>query len=504
MLLNQETLRLVFGLKLKNLRLEKGLSLKDLSKRTGLSPSYLNEIEKGKKYPKTEKILLLAQALNQSLEDLISLELKKEFQLIQHLLNNKLLTGIPFDIFGIPSQTVFELLSNHPKKMQALIGTIGEISRSHQITVDDMLFAFLRSYLNMHHNYFHSIEVKAHQTREKYHLPPSLSTEELYHRLNEILIHDFKVKVIPDENFEALFQKKVSLEFFTLNHDQTLYLSHLLNLKEKIFILARELGYRILKAKTRLQTSLTYQLDSFEQLFNHFSASYFAGSLLIPESHIKEQLQTLFNKKTWDTSHFLNLMNCYPCTIETFFHRMTQVFPHHLNIGQLFYLRFEFDLKTKKYQVSKELHLSSLHSPHKIQNHEHYCRRWLIHQLTTKHLDLSKSNNDQTVFGIQRSHFINAKNEYLVLASSFTSQNKPNKVTSVCLGFLLKDKIEEKIPFINDQSIPNLSVGESCERCTLANCHDRQAAFDPEISNQNYSEILNKISLLSQNTDSRF
>jgi transcriptional regulator with XRE-family HTH domain len=32
-----------------------------LAKITNLSKSYLNEIEKGKKYPKTEKVILLAE-----------------------------------------------------------------------------------------------------------------------------------------------------------------------------------------------------------------------------------------------------------------------------------------------------------------------------------------------------------------------------------------------------------------------------------------------------------
>jgi DNA-binding XRE family transcriptional regulator len=47
-----------FGLKLKQARTNKDLSLFGLAKITELSKSYLNEIEKGKKYPKTDKIIL--------------------------------------------------------------------------------------------------------------------------------------------------------------------------------------------------------------------------------------------------------------------------------------------------------------------------------------------------------------------------------------------------------------------------------------------------------------
>ena len=49
--IEEEYIRLIFGLKLKQIRTEKNLSLFGLSKLTNISKSYLNEIEKGKKYP---------------------------------------------------------------------------------------------------------------------------------------------------------------------------------------------------------------------------------------------------------------------------------------------------------------------------------------------------------------------------------------------------------------------------------------------------------------------
>ena len=47
--MQEEYIKLIFGLKLKQVRMAKDLSLFKLSKLTGLSKSYLNEIEKGKK-----------------------------------------------------------------------------------------------------------------------------------------------------------------------------------------------------------------------------------------------------------------------------------------------------------------------------------------------------------------------------------------------------------------------------------------------------------------------
>ncbi|MFB0909906.1 MAG: helix-turn-helix transcriptional regulator, partial [Flavobacterium sp.] len=75
MAVEKEYIKLIFGLKLKQARTNKNLSLFDLAKITNLSKSYLNEIEKGKKYPKTDKVILLAEKLDISYDHLVSLKL---------------------------------------------------------------------------------------------------------------------------------------------------------------------------------------------------------------------------------------------------------------------------------------------------------------------------------------------------------------------------------------------------------------------------------------------
>ena len=58
-------------MKLKNLRHEKWYGLKDILELTGISVSYINEIEKGEKYPKYEKIINLAKVLGFEYDDLV-------------------------------------------------------------------------------------------------------------------------------------------------------------------------------------------------------------------------------------------------------------------------------------------------------------------------------------------------------------------------------------------------------------------------------------------------
>ena len=258
MLLNQETLRLVFGLKLKGLRLDRGLSLKELAKKTGLSPSYLNEIEKGKKYPRTEKILILAEALNEKLEDLISLELKKELKLIQNLIDKKIFSGMPFDIFGIPSVTIFELIAEHPKRMQALVGTLIELARAHSIDVDDLLYALLRSYLDMHNNYFPSIEEKARSAEKDFKLKIHSDLATLKTDLLNILTQKYKIEVHLGCDFAKISKELAELDFFLVDGQKQLLISENLSEKDVVFILAREIGYRYLAVKTRQQLHLLY------------------------------------------------------------------------------------------------------------------------------------------------------------------------------------------------------------------------------------------------------
>ncbi|MFT4675729.1 MAG: transcriptional regulator with XRE-family HTH domain, partial [Reinekea sp.] len=86
--INSESLRFILGVKIKQFRLTAGFSLKQLSEKTGLSISYLSEIEKGKKYPKPEKIVQIAYALNRTFDELVSLQLDDDLNPLSALLNS--------------------------------------------------------------------------------------------------------------------------------------------------------------------------------------------------------------------------------------------------------------------------------------------------------------------------------------------------------------------------------------------------------------------------------
>jgi len=93
-------LRYIFGMKLRCFRQEKGFGLKQLAALTGLSASYINEIEKGKKYPKAEK-KMLAEGLGVEYEDLVSISMTGLLGQISELFfSSSVLGSFPFQLLG--------------------------------------------------------------------------------------------------------------------------------------------------------------------------------------------------------------------------------------------------------------------------------------------------------------------------------------------------------------------------------------------------------------------
>ena len=133
-MINEEFgIRHIFGLKVKELRLRNKMSFQELAKQTGLSVSYLNEIEKGKKYPKGDKIMSLAGALNVTYDHMVSLKVSKKLQPIVNLLHSNFFKEFPLELFGLDAQKLVELISNSPEKINAFVGSIIQLARQYEI-----------------------------------------------------------------------------------------------------------------------------------------------------------------------------------------------------------------------------------------------------------------------------------------------------------------------------------------------------------------------------------
>src|SRR5512142_2020296 len=118
-------LKTIFGIKLKQQRERRHLTLAQLGAACSLSASYLAEIEAGKKYPKAEKILHIAEALGCTYDELISTRLGHEFTELQEFLTSPGVRDFPFDLFGVPAGELVKLLARSPHEVAALIRTVG-------------------------------------------------------------------------------------------------------------------------------------------------------------------------------------------------------------------------------------------------------------------------------------------------------------------------------------------------------------------------------------------
>ena len=88
-------INIIFGLKVRQARLESEMSLSEFANRCDLSPSYVTEIEKGRKHPKSDKILKMAEVLGRDYDELVSIKLDPSMAYLETMLSSPLLQQFP-------------------------------------------------------------------------------------------------------------------------------------------------------------------------------------------------------------------------------------------------------------------------------------------------------------------------------------------------------------------------------------------------------------------------
>ncbi len=474
-----EHLRLLFGIKLKQLRMQKKMALKDLAARTGMSISYLSEIEKGKKYPKPEKMFLLAQALESSFDDLVALKIGDTTNPLTMLLESPLLQEFPFHLFGIDPRNIIDLASNSPDKVGALLQTLSEITRIYDMRVEHFLFAALRSFQKLHHNYFEELEQAAARFCRQYDYPEKPPFK--INRLKTILSGSFDHLI--DENTLRRYPELRIFRSVTIEGKKTAILvnKNLLP-SQKAFIYGRELGYSFLGLQHRTKTSTWIKVESFEQVLDNFKASYFAGALLINQEALVSDLRKFFSAERWDGQAFLRLMRKYNVTPEMFLYRLSQIIPEHFKLTQLYYLRFNSRKGSNAYELTKELNMSALEMPHGIGLNEHYCRRWpSIRYMQALEKQNPDSDAAHPLIGAQRSHYIDQDIRVFTITLVRPLALREDRLSSMTIGFVIDEAFKETVRFWNDREVPELQVNETCERCPLSAQDCRERVAEPKI-----------------------
>jgi XRE family transcriptional regulator, fatty acid utilization regulator len=477
MITANEQYRLIFGLKVKQMRQEQGWQLNELAERAGLSASYLNEIEKGKKYPKAEKIFALATALDTDYDTLVSMKMSKKLEPVTELLKSNILQELPLELFGIEPSDLLDILSEAPSKVSAFISTIIEISRNYGMNVEQFYFSALRTYQEMHNNYFDDIEQEAATFLDTHN--PGLSQTISADWLAGILTQQFNYRI--DEFRESEQPALAGIRSVVFPGSPVrLLINEGLDSSQRAFTYGRELGFSLMKVTNRPLISSITEAESFDQVLNNFRASYFAGAVLVPRTQLIAGLERFFSRPVWEPALFIDLMNKFQIRPELFMHRITNVMTSHFGIDKLFFLRFDNQAGEPQFTLSKELHLSRLHNPHGSVN-EHYCHRWLALTLLQKLAKLQQNGewDGQHIGGAQVSEYMDSGNRYLVLSVATSAPPFTGKNSSITIGFALDDKLRALVRFLGDERILHRRVNETCERCGDLDCRER--VFPPVV-----------------------
>jgi len=465
--MEEDYIKLIFGLKLKQIRTDRNLSLFGLSKLSGLSKSYLNEIENGKKYPKPDKIVILSEKLDVPYDQMVSLKLDKNLAPIGDLLRSKILKEIPLELFGIKENDLIDIVANAPAKVNAFISTIIEIAQNYNFTRESFFLASVRSFQEANNNYFDDLEQDVLKFTKAYQIDldkPIASKD-----LEEILIEEYGYVI--EESELSKYEALGTLRSVFVPKTKTLLLASEIDEAQRTFIYAKEIAFNFLEIEDRLYTFPWIKFKTFDQVLTNFYASYFAGALIIPKAKITEQLKAIFKKNTFDPTLFLKSVASYNASPESFYQRLTNILPKEFNIQNLFFLRFTHKANSKHYYLKKELHLSHQHAPHANESNEHYCRRWISLQVLN---DISESKKEHE-FDVQISNYQTDGMRYLVLSSATKDPFKENHYRSISIGLLINKQLQRKLNFIDDTKLKSRDVGVTCERCAIQDCKVRQS-----------------------------
>ncbi|MCH2045016.1 MAG: helix-turn-helix domain-containing protein [Saprospiraceae bacterium] len=478
MLTDAQVIRLIFGFKTRYLRLQKKLSYQELSKMTGLSTSYLNDIEKGKRYPKPDKITNLAIALGVDYNYMVATNASKKLQPIIDLLHSNFFKLFPLEEFGLSTAKMLELFTQTPDRVNAFISTIFKLARNYQVGESQFYKEALRSYQDMYNNYFGDIEEACRQFKQYFSIKETLpfTTAFLEEQLSEL--YDIKV----DRKALSKQANLQSIRSYYEPNSKRLFVKDGLKSAQDNFLLARELGYQFLKIEDRAYETTVLKIDSFDKLLNYHKASYFAAALLMSEEEIIKDIKALTRENVWKPELMLSLVDKYNVTPDMLLQRLTNILPHHFGLEDLFFIKLRGYEQEDKFTMTKNLHLSRLHNPYNNELSEHYCRRWVsvtsLHELH-ENVIASKAT---VIADTQISKYWQTDNEYLCISLAKEGFLGSKSRVSVTLGLLINDKVRGIFNFLSDPKLKYREVHTTCERCGIVDCESRAA--DPVIIKQ--------------------
>ena len=469
--MSTQLINIILGMKVRQARMAAGMTLSAFAAQCELSPSYVTEIEKGRKYPRADKILRMAEVLQLPYDQLVSIQLEPPLTYLEEILSSNLWREFPFDEFGLEVSDLINILTRVPDKASALLHAVLEVGRRFDLRGEHFLRAALRSYQELHENYFPDIEAAVESFSEQYGLGEMVPVP--LAQLKRLTTEEFGIEL--DEGHLATdVRLKGYRSVFMQGRRPKMLINSELYPNQVKFLLARELGYQFLGLTERAITSPPEKVQSFQQVLNDFRASYFAGALLMPRTMMLADVQAFFNRPVWHPNDLTHFLTKYDVTPEMLLYRISELVPQFFGL-KLHFLRVHEQYG--QYRLVKQLNMSRVLVPSGIALDEHFCRRWLVVDLLRK-LSGQRSQNGQTLkVGAQMSEFLESQERFLCFGFARPLVLSPDVTSSVIVGFRVDSELRDVIRFANDPALTTVIINETCERCPLtsAQCTVRVA-----------------------------
>ena len=482
-------IKLIFAFKVKYYRTIKNASYQELSEKSGISLSYLHDIEKAKKYPTPSKINALASALGMPYDELVSTTVDKRLQPIVDLIASDFFQIFPMEMFGLTPSALFDLFTEMPDKINAFISTLFKIARTYSVSKENFYVAALRSYQDFYDNYFGELEIAATNFMK------SLDKEEISSKvLKQFLYDNYGVSSDMDQ-INAFVELKGLRSYYSVKYNK-LYINNELSEERIMFLLLREIAFQYLQIKTRPYFTTILETDNFEKILNNFKSSYFASACLMPEKNMISDIRKVTTQSRWSSDLFFEMLKRYKVTPEMLMQRITNIVSGHFGINNLFFIRLHHDTERKHYRMSKEIHLSRLHSPYSSEMDEHYCRRWLSVGLVE---ELKQKGADHDILiDAQISQYNDTPNSYFCITVAYKEQRNPVfDYTSITIGFYMDNHLRAHFKMVDDPKVQQKIVHTTCERCNIMDCTERVVPPTIIFNKEKNDTLLKAVSKLS-------
>ncbi len=459
MRVNQSIIRYILGIKVRKFRTLKGCSLSDLSAMSGLSRSYINDIEQGKKYPQADKMYALSQALQVSYDDLVSLRLDGEYAVLNELFLSDRMNDIPLDALGFDTDTLFQMLIKAPQKTQLILNNVANLAWTQDMSRKEFLRSAFLSYKETYNNYFKKIEIDAQDFRRGF--LKSYSKFD-FESLSDYIKNIYRIEVCEEPKMKHL----TGVNSLMIENKKKLILHPLLSSNERKSAILKEIYSRRRKNAKQFKYENNFISDSFDGIFNEMLSDSFALAVLIAWDEFKEDLQFLFEQKTWPAEFYESIKKKYAVDDAMIIRRMGNVLKKEFGINK--YTITNVGKKKGEERFYFQLELKFMEHTRAYKTQRNLCKKGIATSIVTDNL----KNSNASKFHVQNVRInVNGVEFVFFQISTYVNDAVAGSDFSINLMVLVNDVLKEKIHFLD--TLPTVHNGIACESCSIPDCDFR-------------------------------